>query len=107
MPARYKRSPKEDRTWNSRLYDSKNEMNWAIKLHTLNDAGKIKELREQVKFVLVPKDAENRAICYVADFVFIESGKEVVMDAKGHKTQLYTLKKRLMKFLHGIEIEEV
>lgn len=106
-PARYKRSLKEERTWNGRLYDSKHEMGVAMKLYTAQKSGGIHDLKEQVPFVLVPKDGKMRAITYRADFTFIEGGKLKVMDAKGHRTQLYILKKRLMKYLLGIEIEEV
>jgi hypothetical protein len=107
MAARYKRSPKEDRTWNGRVYDSKLEMVTAQKLHTLQAHGKIFDLKEQVPFELVPKDGKLRAIHYRADFTWIEDGELVVGDAKGHRTQLYTLKYRLMKHLHGITIREL
>ena len=111
MPARYKRSPKEERTWNGRVYDSKLEMRTAQVLHQMQERGEIFELREQVPFVLVPKDGKLRAITYRADFTYRRAPDEdeqpmVVLDAKGHVTQLYTLKKRLMKMLHGIEIVE-
>jgi hypothetical protein len=105
--ARYKRSPKEDRTWDGRVFDSKHEMNTAIKLQALEKSGKITDLQYQVPFVLVPKDGKLREITYRADFTFREGGCLQVVDAKGHKTQLYILKKRLVRHLHGIEIQEV
>jgi hypothetical protein len=76
-------------------------------LHALSKSGKISDLKEQVPFILVPKDGKQRAMKYIADFTFIEDEDFVVMDAKGHQTQLYKLKKRLMKYLHELEIREV
>lgn len=107
-PARYQRKPKAERTWNGRVYDSCKEMQWAVKFHALASAGKIQGLTEQVPFVLVPKHRKGqRDITYRADFVFFEDGSRRVVDIKGHKTQLYELKKRLMQHVHGIEVEEI
>jgi len=110
--ARYARKPKELRTWNGRTYDSIKEMNWAMKFHALAAAGKIRNLREQVPFDLVPAfEKGQRAITYRADFTFEENRENiwvpVVLDVKGHKTEVYRIKKRLMRHVHGIEIEEV
>lgn len=105
--ARYKRSPKDERTWNGRVFDSKHEMNTAIKLQALEKSGNITDLQYQVPFVLVPKEGKLRAITYRADFTFREDGCLHVLDAKGHVTQLYALKRRLMRYLHGIDIQEV
>jgi hypothetical protein len=105
--ARYQRIPKEMRTFNGKLYASKKEMDWAMKFQALAAQGKITEYEEQKRIELVPKDALGRAVCYVADFYFMENGTRKVVDAKGHKTQLYMLKKRILYHLHGIEIEEV
>lgn len=106
-PARYKRLPDEERTWNGRLFDSKKEMQWAQKFSLLAEHGKIHNLQFQVPFVLIAKDGTERAITYRADFVFTENGKQVVLDVKGHRTEVYKIKRRLMKALLGIEIEEV
>jgi hypothetical protein len=47
---------------------------------------------------------------YRADFTYYElEGGEwfyVVEDSKGHKTEIYENKKRLMKAIYGIEIRE-
>jgi hypothetical protein len=46
-------------------------------------------------------------IVYKADFVVeYPDGREEVEDAKGYRTAVYRLKKRLMKSL-GIEVKEV
>lgn len=45
---------------------------------------------------------------YVADFVYLDlfDGKEIVEDAKGYRTAIYKLKKKLMKAVHSIDIFE-
>ena len=68
-------------------------------------AGIISDLRLQVPYVIT---VNGLKICkYVADFVYIDKGYEVVEDVKGMKTPTYNLKKKLMKAVHGIEIQEV
>ena len=49
----------------------------------------------------------QRAITYKADFSYMQDGELKVLDAKGVKTDVYKLKKKLMLALLGIEIEEV
>lgn len=74
--------------------------------------GLIANLRTQVAYELIPKLVINgkaeRAIKYVADFVYIDTvnNQEVVEDCKGFKTDIYKLKYRLMKHVHGIDIKE-
>jgi len=69
-------------------------------------------LRLQVKYELIPKLTINgkneRAISYVADFVYIDTvhGNEVVEDCKGMRLDIYKIKYRLMKLIHGIDIKE-
>lgn len=41
-----------------------------------------------------------------ADFVYLEHGKEIVEDTKGMRTQVYVMKRKLMKALYGITILE-
>jgi hypothetical protein len=106
--ARYKRSPKDERTFQGKVYDSKREAAHAAGLHALARSGMISDLQEQVPFVICPKQGKGeRDMTYRADFVYRENGETVVEDVKGHRTQLYNLKKRLMKFMHGITIREV
>lgn len=55
-----------------------------------------------------PIEIAGQKICkYIADFAYAENGKQVVEDAKGVKTDVYKLKKKLVKALHNIEIQEV
>ena len=46
---------------------------------------------------------------YVADFVYsdVRSGETVVEDAKGMHTRDYIIKRKLMRYVHGIKIREV
>ena len=70
----------------------------------IQQAGQISELRRQVPFAL---DINGVHICdYVADFVFVRSGQQIVQDAKGFRTEIYRLKRKLMLAIHGIEIIE-
>lgn len=78
-------------------------------------AGLISNLREQVKYELIPhfKDENGnvieRAVSYIADFVYTdnETGQEVVEDTKGYRTKEYIIKRKLMLSVHGIRIKEI
>ena len=94
--------------FNGRKFDSKREAGEAAKLDALERAGRIKDLRYQHRIILVPADGKLRAVTYIADFTYIDlEGKFHVLDAKGFKTQVYRLKKRLAALLLGITIEEI
>jgi len=88
-------------------YASKHEASVAANLSALERAGKITGLREQHRIILVPADGKLRAIVYVADFTYSDESGFHVVDAKGYKTQVYRLKKRLAALLLHITIEEV
>ena len=82
-------------------FDSKKEARRYGELKLLVRAGKIKDLVLQPKFELIPTirtETETlRKVSYIADFKYIdlESGKVIVEDVKGFKTDVYLLKKRL------------
>lgn len=68
-------------------------------------------MKLQEKFVLIPAQkidgkVVERACTYIADFVYTENGKLVVEDCKGMKTESYKIKKKLMLYVHGIQIKE-
>ena len=93
-------------------FDSLKEMQYYKKLELLQNFGKISELKRQVEFVLIEtfklEDKTYRKTKYVADFTYKdENGKYHVVDVKGFKTKEYQLKKKLMAWKYGIEIEEV
>jgi hypothetical protein len=80
-------------------------------LKLLQRAGKITDLRLQVPFLLIPSQYENgkcieRECKYIADFTYRENGKFVVEDAKGLKTDVYIIKRKLMLEKYGIKIRE-
>ena len=87
-------------------HDSIKEANRWCELNLLQRAGIISDLKRQVKFELIPKQEGERAVTYIADFVYIENGKKVVEDAKGCRTEVYKLKKKMMLYFHGIKIRE-
>jgi hypothetical protein len=74
-------------------------------LMLLKAAGEIDTLVLQPRFPLV---VEGQKICtYVADFSYLtRDGKLVTEDVKGVLTDLYKLKKKLVKALYNIDILE-
>lgn len=93
-------------------FDSQKEKSWYIKYKLMEQAGEIKDLKMQVSFTLIEtfklQDKTYRKTIYKADFTFIDKeGKYHVIDVKGVKTDVYKLKKKLMAWKYGIEIEEV
>lgn len=88
-------------------YASKKEANVASHLLAAERGGAIKDLKEQVRFELLPADGRERAIVYVADFTYFDkAGKYAVVDVKGFRTPVYKLKKRMMWHLRGVRITE-
>jgi hypothetical protein len=87
-------------------YDSKREAQMASDLRVLASAGHIQELKEQVKFELIPKQVGEKSCSYIADFTYYEDGKLIVMDVKGFRTEVYKIKKKLMLLVHKIRITE-
>lgn len=111
-------------------YASQHEARRAWELKALERAGKISDLQEQVKFVLVPALWEEtprigkrgkpikpkrrciqRELSYIADFCYIKDGQEIVEDAKGYKGgatyRIFVNKKKLMRKIYRIEVVEV
>ena len=88
-------------------FDSKAEGARYVELKRLQEGGVISDLKTQEEFALPVNGA---LICkYRADFCYVDvDGNRVVEDVKGGPvTPVYTLKKKLMKAIHGIEIKEV
>lgn len=84
------------------VHDSKKEAKRCDELHVIQRAGLISELETQVKFELIPSrkyaDMPNeRAVNYIADFVYKEGGKVIVEDVKGVKTKDYVIKRKMFK----------
>ena len=107
-------------------FDSKKEAWRYRELHLLEQTGEISNLQMQVKYELIPSQYELRpvtlkngfvkmkkfcvehACSYIADFVYIDTnGDTVVEDTKGFRTNDYIIKRKLMLYRHGIRIREV
>lgn len=108
------------------VFDSRKEARRWRSLKLLEQAGDIKNLQRQVKYLLIPEAREpdeigprggvkkgrliESAVYYVADFVYFEpgvpEGKWVVEDTKGFRTKDYILKRKLMLYKYGIRIRE-
>lgn len=91
-------------------FDSLHEYKRYKTLQALEAAGEITELRRQVSYKLAPSviinGRKHTSRKYIADFVYIKDGKEVVEDAKGFLTEMYRFKRHLMKWLYDIDIYE-
>lgn len=112
------------------VFASKKEHRRHCELKLLERAGKISNLRTQVKYELIPSQWEEietdevyvkgtkkgqkknkkcveRGVSYIADFVYCEGGKEIVEDAKGMRPSDYIIKRKLMLYILGIKVVEV
>lgn len=95
------------------VFDSQKEALRYCELKILEKAAQISQLRTQVVFELAPsvviQGRKRPPLRYVADFVFLDNGtgKYVVEDAKGYRTEGYRIKRHLLKHIHGIDIVEV
>lgn len=91
-------------------FDSKREADRYLVLKSMEEDGAIENLRRQVRYELVPAfDVDGRhyrPVYYVADFVYVEDGKEVVEDVKGMRTDVYKLKSKLFARRYGKVIKE-
>jgi len=89
------------------IFQSRKEAKRYQELKLMQRAGLISDLRRQVTFELIPKQQGERAVSYIADFVYSEDGQTVVEDVKGVRTPVYRIKKKLMLWRHGVRIREV
>lgn len=92
---------------NGHLFDSKKEAVRYRELLLMQHVGLIRDLELQKVYPLVVNGVKIGK--YIADFVYVhcESGTPCVEDTKGVRTQTYNLKKKLMKALHNIDIQEI
>lgn len=93
-------------------FQSQREADYYADLKMRQLAGDVGHLRLQEPFALIVQrpDGQPRIVGeWLADFVFdgLLSGTRHIVDAKGVKTHLYILKKKIVEACHGITIEEV
>lgn len=99
-------------------FDSKREARRYMDLWLMQRAREITNLRTQVTYPLLPKQVhpdgtKERAIDYVADFVYEKDGKTVVEDSKGFRNtasaayRVFVMKRKMMLYFHGVTVREV
>jgi len=105
-------------------FDSRKEAARFAELLLLERAGKVRNIRRQVRYQLVPDFPDERGVAYEADFVYEElllnefchrpgigltHWCEVTEDTKSEATRKnreYIIKRKLMRHVHGIRIRE-
>ena len=95
-------------------FDSLKEYRRWQELKILQKAGAISDLQRQGTFVLIPNQRDQRtgellerAVKYVADFVYSDEGFTIVEDTKGVRTKEYVIKRKLMLERFGIRVQEI
>ena len=116
-------------TRDGETFDSIREYNRWCELKLLERAGEIKDLKRQVKFVLIPTQREKvwnektrryedgkvieREVAYYADFVYTKDGYMVVEDVKGYRDPSsagyakFVLKRKMLLYFHRIRVVEI
>lgn len=102
---------------NGKVFDSKKEAKRYLDLIKLEQAGLIKNLETQKKFLLLDSFKKNgktyKQISYYADFVYFDiyEKKTIVEDVKASKyfkTDVYRIKKKLFEFIYpNLTIREI
>ena len=97
-------------------FDSAKERNYYLKFKMMEEAGIIKDLELQKKFILqngyTINGKKRREISYKADFCYVttKDDKLHVVDIKSPATakdKVYRLKKKMFELKYGIELEEI
>lgn len=116
--------------YDGHIFDSTKEYKRYIELQNMLNNKEISNLELQKKYILIPKQVLEyeevlksgkvktktmtleREVSYVADFYYKDKdGKEIVEDVKGCKFgaayNVFVLKRKLMLYIHNIQIKEV
>jgi hypothetical protein len=100
MAGRYRVGSKEARTVDGIVFDSKAEANRYRELRLMERIGAISDLERQPEFEIIPafeyRGKKERAVKYRADFRYCENGQVVIEDVKGHRTDVYRIKRKLL-----------
>lgn len=103
-PSKYRNRKKEI---DGIQFDSTKEANRYIDLKAWQYSGQISRLERQREFEII---VNGQLICrYVADFCYEIDGRQIVEDVKSKVTRklpVYSIKKKLMAAVLGIEITE-
>lgn len=91
-------------------FDSKREGSRYVQLKMMEKAGVISELELQPVIELAPAvtidGKTKRPLTYRGDFRYVENGESVLEDCKGMLTDVYKIKRHLVKALCGLDIRE-
>lgn len=120
---------KQTITADGQKFDSKKEHKRYCELKLLERAGKISGLVRQPRFELIPTQYEpdtigprggvrkgavlERSCTYVGDFAYWQDGEYIVEDVKGYQQAnspayaKFVIKRKLMLWVHGIQVKEV
>ena len=86
-------------------FDSQAEGRYYQTLKLMLASGDITDLEVHPTF---PIEVNGKKICtYEADFMYMESGVLKVDDVKGVRTDVYSLKKKLVEALYDLKINEI
>lgn len=101
-------SSAEPQTIDGHSFPSKLEARRYVELRLLQKGGLVRGLELQKEFRI---EINGVLICkYIADFCFEEKRvgwKQVVEDTKGRVSEIFTLKKKLMWAVHGVDVRIV
>lgn len=99
-------APKEERTFMGRVYHSKAEAHYAARLDLERKAGKIHAWDSQRPLPIIVAGVH---ICTVlVDFAVVDKSGTRFIEVKGHETEVYKLKKKLLLACYpGIRYEVV
>lgn len=93
------------------VFDSRHEMHVYLQFKSLLKCGTFTEMLMQVKYqihVMSPQGLPIPVFYWLADFVIKDrDGKQHVYDAKGHRTDVYKLKKKCVEAEYNIRIVEI
>jgi hypothetical protein len=89
-------------------FDSRRELKYFLDFQLRQKAGEISFLKRQPKFPLEINGVKIGT--YIADFEFVDKGRRRVIDVKSPvtaKLPLFKLKQKLVRAIHGIDVEVV
>ena len=91
-------------------FDSKREASRYLQLKLRARAGEIAQLEVHPRYYLIVNDHAIGRVTLDFRYVDLKTGHQVVEDAKSpatHKARDWVLRKKLLKALHGVEVQEV